>query len=172
MANSVVGRDPPQGFSPITAVSDTLLALETNYAVQAEPGTADAQWTWYFPDSPPRSWLTTVLALNPPLHFEFSIEPSTTLPMRPIEPAIQVMALDADGNRISSFNGPVTIALGRNGGTVMPGRLSGTTTVTAVDGVAVFANLSVDQLGNGYTLVATSAGITGAESATFNIGAF
>jgi hypothetical protein len=172
MAHSLAGVDPPQGFTLVTGISDTAIVVQTDYAVQAAPGTVDAQWTWFFPDGPPSDWLTTVLALNPPLHFEFIIEPSTTLPTRPIEPAVQVMALDADGNRMSSFNGSVTIGVGRNGGTVMPGSLSGTTTVTAVDGVAVFANLSVDQLGNGYTLVVNSAGITSAESATFNIGAF
>jgi hypothetical protein len=172
MAHALAGVDPPQGFTLVTGISDTAIVVRTDYAVQAASGTVDARWTWFFRDAPPSDWLTTVLALNPPLHFEFIIEPSTTLPTRPIEPAVQVMALDAWGNRMSSFNGPVTITLGRNGGTAMPGRLSGTTTVTAVDGVAVFSNLSVDQLGNGYTLVANSAGITGVESATFNIGAF
>lgn len=172
MSNALVGRDPPQGFGQVTDVSDTAYAVEADYAVQATSGSVDPQWTWYFPDSPPSDWLTTVLALNPPLHFEFIIEPSTTLPTRAIDPAVQVMVLDADGNRMSSFNGPVTIAIGRNGGTVLPGTLSGTTTVTAVNGVAVFSGLSIDQLGNGYTLVASAAGVTGAESATFNIGAF
>jgi len=50
--------------------------------------------------------------------------------------------------------------------------LSGTKTVTAANGVATFSNLSIDQLGNGYTLVVSSAGVAGAESRTFNIGAF
>jgi len=172
MAHSLAGRDPPQGFNPVIAVSDTVLALEANYAVQTAPGSVDPQWTWHFADSPPSAWLTTVLALNPPLHFEFIIEPSTTLPTRPIEPAVQVMALDADGNRVTSFNGTVTIAIGQNGGPVMRGTLSGRKTVTAVDGVATFSDLSIDQMGNGYTLIVNSAGITSAESATFNIGAF
>jgi hypothetical protein len=172
MSNSVAGREPPAGFNQVTTVSDTAIALEANYAVHPAGGSVDPQWTWYFPDSPPSDWLTTVLALNPPLHFEFIIEPSTTLPTRPIEPAIQVMALDADGNRVTSFNGPVTIAIGRNGGMIMAGRLSGTVTVPAVDGVATFSNLSIDQLGNGYTLTVSAAGVTGATSASFNIGAF
>jgi len=80
--------------------------------------------------------------------------------------------LDADGNRVTGYNGPVSIAIGRNGGMLMAGRLSGTATVTAVDGIATFSNLSIDQLGNGYTLIVSAAGVTGAESATFNIGAF
>ena len=172
MSNSVVGREPPAGFNQVTAVADTAISLEADFAVHAAGGSVDPQWTWFFPDSPPSDWLTTVLALNPPLHFEFVIQPSTTLPLRTIEPAVQVMAMDADGNRVTSYNGPVSIALGRNGGMLLPGRLSGTATVTAVDGIATFSNLSIDQLGNGYTLIVSAAGVTGAESATFNIGAF
>jgi hypothetical protein len=51
----------------------------------------------------------------------------------------------------------------------LPGTLSGTKTVNAVNGVATFSDLSIDQVGNGYTLTVTSAGIIGAESAPFNI---
>ena len=65
----------------------------------------------------------------------------------------------------------VTIAIGHNGGLLAPGTLSGTKTVTAVNGVATFSDLSIDQPGNGYTLVVNGSGVTGAESATFNIGA-
>src|SRR5205814_6484561 len=35
--------------------------------------------------------------------------------------------------------------------------------------VATFSNLSIDRAGTGYTLAATSAGLTGATSTTFNI---
>jgi hypothetical protein len=72
---------------------------------------------------------------------------------------------------VSSYNGPVTIAIGHNGGTVLPGTLSGTLTVNAVNGVATFSNLSIDQVGNGYTLVVTAANVVNAESAAFSIGA-
>jgi len=85
---------------------------------------------------------------------------------------VQVTVLDALGNRAATFSGPVTIAIGHNGGLIMPGTLSGTKTVTAANGVATFSDLSIDQPGNGYTLVVSAAGLTGAESAPFNIGAF
>ena len=49
------------------------------------------------------------------------------------------------------------------------GTLSGTTIVTAVNGVATFSDLSIDKAGNGYTLVAAASGLTGATSTTFNI---
>jgi len=170
MSNSVVGRDPPAGFTTLVAGSDAMMVIENDFALQAAIGTVNPQWTWFFADSPPSTWLATVLALNPPLHLVFTVQPSTTLPLMAIQPAVQVKALDAGGNPVTSFNGSVTIAIGHNGGTVLPGTLSGTTTVTAVNGVATFSNLSIDQPGNGYTLVVSAASVFGAESTPFNIG--
>lgn len=63
----------------------------------------------------------------------------------------------------------MTIAIGRNGGLLLPGTLSGAKTVAAVNGVATCSNLSINQKGNGYTLVVSASGLTGAESAQFNI---
>ncbi len=172
MSNGVVGRDPPAGFTTLVAGSDAMMVIENDFALQAAIGPVNPQWTWYFADSPPSTWLATVLALNPPLHLAFTVQPSRTLPLMAIQPAVEVTALDALGNRVTTFNGPVTIAIGHNGSVnpLMAGTLSGTTTVTAVNGVATFSNLSIDQMGNGYTLVVSAANVFGAESAPFNIG--
>lgn len=172
MSGTMVGRDPPFGFTRLWGGADGVIVAEDDYAIQSAVGTIDPKWFWGFPDSPPSTWLATVIALNPPLHLAFTVQPSRTLPLLAIQPSVQVTALNAEGNPVTSYNGPVTIAIGRNGGTVMPGTLSGTTTVTAVNGVATFPNLSIDQLGNGYTLVVNAANVFGAESAPFNIGAF
>ena len=172
LGDGLFGRDPPAGFTRFADGSDTVIVTEGDYALQGATGSVDPQWTWYFADSPPRSWLATVLALNPSLHLGFTVQPSRTLPLTAIQPAIQVTAMDAGGAPLTSFNGPVTISIGHNGGLVIPGKLSGTTTVTAENGVATFSNLSIDQLGNGYTLVVSAAGVTGAESRLFNIGVF
>ena len=174
LGDGLVGRDPPAGFTRFADGADTLIVTEGDYALQGATGSVDPQWTWYFADSPPRTWLATVLALNPPLQLAFTVQPSTTPPFMAIQPAVQVTVLDAQGNRVTGFNGPVTIAIGHNGSInpLMAGTLSGTKTVTAVDGVAVFPDLSIDQLGNDYTLVVSAAGVTGAESRTFNIGVF
>ncbi|PYO37871.1 MAG: hypothetical protein DMD29_14675, partial [Gemmatimonadetes bacterium] len=128
------------------------------------------RWTWYF--SSPSSWLATALTLNPPLHLGFTVQPSTTLPLLTIQPAVQVTVLDAFGNRNTSYTGQVTIAIGHNGGLLAPGTLSGTKTVTVVNGVATFSDLSIDEPGNGYTLVVSGPTLTGAESTPFDIGAF
>jgi hypothetical protein len=63
----------------------------------------------------------------------------------------------------------VTLSIGRNGGLLGPGTLSGATSVNAIDGVAVFPSISIDQIGNGYTLVAAASGLAGSESQSFNI---
>ncbi len=170
MANGLVGRDPPAGFTPIGEGADDMIVIENDFAVQTANGSVDPQWNWAFDPNTPTTWLSSVLALNPPLYLAFTVQPSTTLPLMAIEPAVQVTVLDAQGNRATTFNGPVTITIGRNAGLVARGTLSGTVTVRAVDGVAVFPDLSIDQLGNGYTLTASAVGVTGGESTPFNIG--
>jgi hypothetical protein len=171
MSNGLVGRDPPVGFTSIGVQSDTTMEMEADYAVQSSAGSVDPQWAWYF--NSPSTWLATALVLNPAAwHLAFTVQPSTTLPRTTIQPPVKVTALDASGNPAASFNGPVTIAIANNGGAVQPGTLSGTTTVTAVNGVATFSDLSIDQAGNGYTLQAAASGLTGAVSAPFDISAF
>jgi hypothetical protein len=170
MSSGVVGTDPPPGFTNIDDVSDTALKADGEYEVVPGGGSVDARWNWYFTSQ--HAWLAGALALNPPLHLVFTVQPRTALPFMAIAPAVQVTAEDAFGNAVSSFGDSVTIAIGHNGGTLMPGTLSGTKTVVAVNGVATFSDLSVDQLGNGYTLVVAAKRATGAESAPFNIGAF
>ena len=169
MSNGLAGRDPPPGFLNIVTQSSGTMVTEGDYAVQTSAGTVDPRWTWYF--SSPSSWLATGFTLNPPLHLGFTVQPSTTLPLLPIQPAVQVTVLDAFGNRNTTYTGQVTIAIGQNGGLLMPGTLSGTKTVTVVNGVATFSDLSIDQPGSGYTLVVSGPTLTGAESARFNIGA-
>lgn len=173
MADTVVGTDPPPGFTNVTDVGDSAIKADAEYQVLPNGGTADPRWNWYF--TSPHSWLATALALNPAnpaYHLTFAVQPSTTLPEMRITPAVQVNVVDGAGNVVSGFTGTVTIVIGHNGGMLLPGTLSGTKTVTAVNGVATFADLSIDELGNGYTLVVTAGGVTGAESAPFNIGAF
>src|SRR5439155_455940 len=59
-----------------------------------------------------------------------------------------------------------TVTLGSNpsGGT-----LGGTMTVSAVQGIATFADLRIDRPGSGYTLGASAAGLSGATSTPFAV---
>lgn len=171
LSNAMVGADAPTGFTTLAVQSNSGFSMvdESNYLVSANVGTVDPHWFWYF--NQPSTWLASVLTLNPPPHLSFAVQPTTTLPLMTIQPAVQVALVDALGNRVTGYNGPVTIAIGHNGGTVLPGTLSGTKTVNAVNGVATFGDLSIDQPGNGYTLVVTVPNVFTAESAPFNIGA-
>jgi len=112
----------------------------------------------------------TALAIpGPASQLRFSVPPSNTFAGRPLLPAVQLSALDQFGNAATAFVGNVTLTLGAN---ASGGSLSGRTTIPAVAGVATFADLSIDQAGNGYTLVVSASGLTGAASNPFNIGAF
>ena len=106
----------------------------------------------------------------PATQVRFTVQPTNTLPLVTITPAIEVTALDAQGNPVTGFAGPITIAIGHDASLLGNARLSGTLTVNAVDGVAHFSDLSIDQIGIGYTLRATASGLTSGESAAFNIG--
>ena len=97
---------------------------------------------------------------------KFTVQPTTAAAGATMAPAIQVTALDAVGNTVTAFTGDVSVAIGTN---PSAGALSGTTTVTAVNGVALFSTLSIDKSGSGYTLKATATGLTTATSSAFTI---
>ena len=99
----------------------------------------------------------------------FTVPPNNTRAGATIPP-VQVTAYDAVGNQATNFIGSVVVAIGNNGGLLVPGRLSGGGPVGAVNGIATFSNLSIDVAGNGYTLIATIiGGSVTKESTPFNI---
>jgi hypothetical protein len=98
----------------------------------------------------------------------FTAQPSNTGVGLTITPAVQVTAEDSSNNTLATFTGGITVAIGAG-----PGTLSGTTTQSAVSGVATFGDLSINKIANGYTLVASpSGGVPDATSNTFNIDTF
>ena len=173
LANQVTGVEPPSPpFANVNNMSDPAgtMKIDAAYAAQPGAGTVNPQWQWFFNSE--AAWLATVLTLDPvATNLVFRTQPTTTLPLATI-PTVRVAVEDDLGNTMTSFSGSVTIAIGRNAGVLLPGVLSGTKTVPVVNGIATFADLSIDQPGNGYTLRVTSNGLLGAESAAFNIGAF
>ena len=80
--------------------------------------------------------------------------------------AVTVAVRDAGGALTPLFTGPVTIALNAGATGAV---LSGTSTVNAVAGVATFSTLSVNLVGAGFTLTATSGALTAATSASFAV---
>jgi hypothetical protein len=102
-----------------------------------------------------------------PKQLVFAVQPSQTPVGVAIAPPIQVAALDASGQTVTGFTGLVTMTLQGKKGT---GKLSGTTRVNAVAGVATFSDLSIDRPGTGYVLRATtSAPSLAVNSVTFII---
>ncbi|MGI5863912.1 MAG: Ig-like domain-containing protein [Myxococcales bacterium] len=96
----------------------------------------------------------------------FVQQPSQATSNQPIAPPVQVEVLDAFGNRLLTATDAVTLSLeGGATGAI----LSGTKTVTPVNGVASFADLSIDKAGTGYALRARASGLIGATSTAFSV---
>jgi hypothetical protein len=97
----------------------------------------------------------------------FVIQPTTVAVDEPMSPAFTVAVQSADGESFAVSGAAVTVAIesGPAGGT-----LAGIITVnTDADGVATFPGVSIDQAGVGYTLSATSPGLTPATSESFAV---
>lgn len=102
---------------------------------------------------------------GPPARLAFLVQPTDVAAGAPIAPAVEVVILDAAGNRTGDQR-TVTITLAENPGGAT---LSGTTNRAAEDGVAAFANLRLDRTGTGYRLAASADGLTGATSDAFAV---
>ena len=83
-----------------------------------------------------------------------------------ISPAVTVQLLDVNGNLVSTATDSVTLSINNNPG---GGNLGGTVSVSAVNGVATFNDLSIDAAGDGYTLDASVIGLTNITSDPFTI---
>ncbi|MFI5041926.1 MAG: hypothetical protein ACHQNA_08785 [Acidimicrobiales bacterium] len=78
-----------------------------------------------------------------------------------------VAVTDAGGNTVTGSSATITLAIGTNPGA---GTLTCTTNpLAASSGMATFAGCSINNAGNGYTLTATSGGLTTATTSGFNI---
>jgi hypothetical protein len=96
----------------------------------------------------------------------FTVQP-TIIQDGTLAPVV-VTARDPFGNDATPFTGNVSIAIGTDP-SILGAHLGGTTTVAAVSGVATFDDLTLDQIGTGYTLRVTAPGLTGAESEPFTV---
>jgi hypothetical protein len=101
-----------------------------------------------------------------PAALAFSVQPSSVQANVVMSPAVKVEARDAFGSVLIGFGGFVSVALGNNPGSAT---LSGTTTKGSVNSVATFSDLKVNNAGSGYTLVASSSGLSSATSNAFDV---
>ncbi|MGH6691128.1 MAG: hypothetical protein ACREF4_10695, partial [Gammaproteobacteria bacterium] len=112
----------------------------------------------------------SVMVVQWPHHLGVVTQPSVTAAGGTIRPdsGVRIAVQDSLGKTVPSSSAGVTIAI--TSGTGAAGAtLGGASPASAVDGVATFANLSIDKAGIGYTLTATSTGLTNATSGSFDI---
>lgn len=106
----------------------------------------------------------TITAVGAPSRLAFTTQPGNVA--SGATPNLAVTIQDANGATVSTSTAPVTLTLIAGSNT---GVLSGSTTRNAVNGVATFPGISIDKVGTGYKLSASSSGLTGAESNAFNV---
>ena len=110
---------------------------------------------------------TITLTVGAATRLAFSAQPPTTTTAGALlTPPLRVTVQDALGQTVTGATNAITLAIGVNPGS---GTLSGTTTVNAVNGVATFSGLSLNRVGAGYTLIATSPSLLAATSSAFNV---
>lgn len=88
--------------------------------------------------------------------------PVTTVAGDPFATAVQVEVRDAGGALVADAQIAITLASSTS-------TLKGTTTVNAINGVASFSGLFMEQAGASYTITATSAALTQAVSSSYAI---
>jgi hypothetical protein len=105
---------------------------------------------------------------GPPTQLGFVQQPTLQFASTALSPAVTVAVEDAYGNVETGDNATqVSLAIGTNPG---GGTLSGGAATTVVAGIATFPNLSINYIGVGYTLVASSTPTyTSATSLAFTI---
>lgn len=96
----------------------------------------------------------------------FTQEPQTTQATAAMATPVLVEAQSDLGNVDTSYNAVVTLDLSSNPDSAI---LGGNVSVSAINGVATFSNLTVDKADTGYVLRATSGSLTVGFSSKFTI---
>ena len=160
-----------------TSGSGTFVAIggATATTLDIGPTTLDESGNQYeaiFTNSAgPATTASATLTVNPaapvPSKLAFGQQPTAANANAVLTPAVTVLVEDASNNVVTGDNSQVTIQLGSG---LAGETLAGTLTVTAVNGVATFSNLSLNVAGT-CTLQAIDGALTAATSHTFTIGA-
>jgi Tol biopolymer transport system component len=101
-----------------------------------------------------------------PVEIAYAQQPTNVVAGAFVWAPVKVEFRDGAGLRLTSVNRLVTIALGANPG---GSTLSGTLSVQAVNGVAVFNNLWLNKAATGYTLIASAQGFALVTSVGFSV---
>lgn len=95
----------------------------------------------------------------------FVTQPTEVGAGNPFDPSVSVELRNDEGEIVAE---PIAVTLTLRGG-AQGARLLGAESVTTVEGVATFTDLSVDLVGKSYTLEAKADGMTSAESDPFDV---
>ena len=93
------------------------------------------------------------------------MQPSNATAGSAISPSLVVDVEDSNGNIVTTDDSSVTLAVNTG-----PGTLTGTVTVNAVNGVATFSDVKIDEAGT-YTLTASDDSLDKATSSSFTVSA-
>src|SRR5438445_9688406 len=110
MSGTLVGRDPPTGFTNVNTVGDAAgLVAEGDYLIPAAAGQVDPRWNWNFSSSSPGTWLATVLSLNPgAAQAPGNLTVSTSTTGSNLDPDGYTVAVDGGPGQAIGINGSVT----------------------------------------------------------------
>lgn len=105
---------------------------------------------------------------------KFEVQPSHATPYATttgvITPSVVVSVLDNNNQLITNTSIPIRLSISHQPNTgIYTGLLFGTRTVNSQSGIAAFNDLSITQIGTGYTLAAASEYATSTVSSPFNI---
>lgn len=148
----------PAGTSEVTITGVTYTKAESGVVITASRSSGDAL-------APGDSAAFTVDP-GAATALVFSAQPVNGIAGNVIAGPPTVAVHDIFGNVVASSSATVTMAIGNNPG---GSSLSGVLSVAAISGVASFGDLSLNKAGSGYTLTASSPGLTGATSSSFTI---
>lgn len=105
---------------------------------------------------------------SPATRLAMLVQPSDVTILDNISPPVRVEIRNNTGQVVTTSTLPVTMSITPNSGT--PGAaLSGQLVVNAEDGIATFNNLRINQAGTGYTLTASSPGLTSVTTGPFAV---
>jgi hypothetical protein len=139
-------------FNGVAIFSDLSITTSGTYTLQASDGDNAEVTSDSFIISPAAA-----------AKLGYAVQPSDTTAGVPPKPTIVLDVEDQFGNIDSSDSSTVTLAVA--GG---PGSLSGATSVSAIDGVAAFGDMTLDTAGT-YTLTASDGSLSSATSSSFTV---
>ncbi len=115
---------------------------------------------------PEKSTEAITVVAGPAAGISLLTQPGKSAPGGVVYPFPRVAVADAHGNVIADQSTAITVSLGANPG---GSTLGGTANLNTVGGVAEFTDLSLSQLGSGYTLTFTSPSAGTVTSSPFDV---